>query len=572
MSANPSRFHSSIEHLEQRIAPAGLVYNYVDVDGDAVTVKISKGTLADVVFTKTASGIGDQLLKIDLGSNPVFQGADITVTAHPVNGAGNGKVNVGYIKAFDIDLHYVRIAGDLGRIESGDANAVTPGLRYLGVESMRLFPLDPALASPTTGVYDTTSHIKGPLSLLSVRSDVANAGFFADGFGTVVIGGSLVGSTDLSRPELLDFSGQLYSTKGLGVVVVLGDIKGGAGDSSGSIVAANGSIGLLAVRGSVIGGTGPEFTGAIFANGKIGTLAISGDVEGGSGPYSGYIYAKDVVTRLSVLGSVYGGSNDHTGEIFTDQLVKYLNVGGKLVGGSNDGTALTATGYIQALQFANAVIGGVVSGTDDGSGLTNSGAIRAYDNIVRLTVKRDITGNSTNPVFITGYGQPVQSKTDYAIGTLSVGGSVLYGEILAGYDVDPSLDRRGLVTNGDAQIGLVSIKGNFVASSIVAGVKTTDNFFGNADDASVAGISSTVVSTIFSVVIGGQAYGTTDATDLNTYGIAAQKLGLVRIGGYLVPLTPSASNDIFPANAHASGPTYGPTNPDGRDFHVYEVL
>jgi hypothetical protein len=573
MSATPSRFLSTIEHLEQRIAPAGIVYNYVDVDGDAVTVKISKGTLADVVFTKASSGVGEQLLKIDLGSKPVFQGADITITAHPVAGAGNGKVNIGYIKGLDIDLHNVRVTGDLGRIEAGDANPLSAGLHYLGVDSMRLFPLDPSLAPASTGVYDTTSHIKGPLSLLSVRSDVANAGFSADGFGTVVIGGSLVGSTDPSHPELLDFSGQLYSTKGFGVVIVGGDIKGGAGDSSGSIVAHAGSIGLLAVRGSVIGGSGSEFTGAIFATGKIGTLAIFGDVVGGSGAQSGYIYAKDVVNRLVVFGSIYGGSHDHTGEIFTEQLVKFLYVGGQLVGGSSHGTALTATGYIQALQFANAAVGSVVSGTDDGSGLTNSGAIRAYDNIVRLTVRRDLVGNSTNPVFISGYGQPIESSTDFAIGRLTVGGSVQYAEILAGYDVDPTVDRRGLVTNGDAQIGVVSIKGNFVASSIVAGVKTTDNFFGNADDLSVAGNSSTVLSKIGSVVIGGQAYGTTNSTDLNTYGIAAQQVGSVRIGGFLVPLTPGASNDTFAlGKARASGSTSGPTNPDGRDFHVYEVV
>jgi hypothetical protein len=278
------------------------------------------------------------------------------------------------------------------------------------------------------------------------------------------------------------------------------------------------------------------------------------------------------VNRLVVLGSIYGGPSSHSGAIHTDDIIRSLYVGGQVVGGSNDGTALTETGYIQALQLANATVGGVVSGTDDGSGLTNSGAIRAYDNIVRLTVKRDLIGNSTNPVIISGYGQPVQTTTDYAIGTLSVGGSVRYAEILAGYDVDPTLDRRGIVTNGDAQIGFVSIKGNLIASSIIAGVKTTDNFFGNVDDASVPGISSTIVSRIVSVVIGGQAYGTNDPTDLNTYGIAAQLLGSVRIGGYLVPLTPSASNDTFPLSAHASGPTYGPTNPDGRDFHVYEVL
>jgi hypothetical protein len=538
-----------------------------------VTVKISKGTLADAVFTKASSGVGEQLLKIDLGSNQVFKGANITITAHPVNGVGNGKVNVGYIRAFDIDLHYVTVAGDLGRIEAGDGTLTTPGVKLLSVDSMRLFPLDSALAPAATGVYDTPSHIKGALTALRVRSDVANMGFIADGFGTVVIGGSLVGSTDLTHPEILDFTGQLYSTKGFGAVIVRGNIAGGAGNSSGSIVAAGGNIGYLVVGGSVIGGSGVAFAGSIFASGKIGTLAIYGDVFGGTGKQSGYIFAGDVVNRLVVVGSVYGGSESNTGEIFSDDLIKYLYVGGNLVGGSNNGAALTATGYIQALQFSNAVVGGVYSGYDDGSGLTNSGAIRAYDNIVRLTVKRDIIGNSTNPVFISGYGQPIQSKTDYGITTFSVGGSVQYGEILAGFDVDPSVDRRGLVTNGDAQIGRVSIKGNFIASSLVAGVKTTDNFFGNADDASVAGMSGTVLSSIGTVVIGGQAYGTVDPTDINTYGITAQKLGSIRIGGALVALTTGASNDTFAlAKAHASGPTAGPTNADGRDFHVYEVL
>jgi hypothetical protein len=573
MSATPSRSASSIELLEPRIAPAGIVYNYIDVDGDAVTVKISKGTLADVIFSKASSGVGEQLLKIDLGANPVFQGANITITAHPVNGAGNGKVNVGYIKAFDIDLHNVTVGGDLGRIESGDANHTTAGLRLLSVDSMRLFPLDPTLAPATTGDYDTTSHIKGPLTALRVKTDLANAGFDADGFGTVIIGGSLIGSTDPARPELLDFSGQLYSTTGFGLVIVRGDIHGGAGNSSGSLVAAGGSIGLLAIGGSVIGGSGSAFAGSIFASGKIGTLAIYGDVVGGSGPQSGYIYSDDPISRLVILGSVYGGSSSHSGEILSTDVIKYLYVGGQLVGGNNNGTALTETGYIQALQLANATVGGIISGTDDGSGLTNSGAIRGYDNIVKLTVKRDIIGNSTNPVFISGYGQPVPSKTDLAIGTLSVGGSVRYGEILAGYDVNPAVDRRGLVTNGDAQIGLVSIKGNFIASSIVAGVKTTDNFFGNPDDASVAGVSSTVVSRIGSVVIGGQAYGTTDPADLGTYGITAQLLSSVRIAGSLVALTPGASTDTFAlGKARASGPTYGPTNTDGRDFHVYEVV
>ena len=47
----PTLFLSRIEPLEARIAPAG-VFTYIDVDGDLVTIKTSKGTntqLADIV-------------------------------------------------------------------------------------------------------------------------------------------------------------------------------------------------------------------------------------------------------------------------------------------------------------------------------------------------------------------------------------------------------------------------------------------------------------------------------------------------------------------------------------------
>jgi hypothetical protein len=48
--------YTSVEPLETRIAPAA-IFTFIDVDGDAVTVKTSKGTNADLaaVITTTAS-------------------------------------------------------------------------------------------------------------------------------------------------------------------------------------------------------------------------------------------------------------------------------------------------------------------------------------------------------------------------------------------------------------------------------------------------------------------------------------------------------------------------------------
>src|SRR5436190_18683948 len=123
----------NIEPLETRIAPA-VFAAFSDVDGDLVTVSISKGTPpsainpgdADIVISPIRVVGGEaasQLLRIDLKGNPVFKGANITVTATPQDFDGDGVldgdglVNVGFIDASGgggIDLDAVKIEGDLG--------------------------------------------------------------------------------------------------------------------------------------------------------------------------------------------------------------------------------------------------------------------------------------------------------------------------------------------------------------------------------------------------------------------------------------------------------------------------
>src|SRR5206468_2906465 len=110
----------TVEPLQERLAPAALVNPttlvYHDVDGDAVTVQISRGKLsaANFTFDGAFGSTGPQQLRlIDLRAAE-FQGASLKVTAtrSPVDG-GDGFANVGRINA-TIDLGAVVVDGDLG--------------------------------------------------------------------------------------------------------------------------------------------------------------------------------------------------------------------------------------------------------------------------------------------------------------------------------------------------------------------------------------------------------------------------------------------------------------------------
>ena len=90
---NRSRFRRSItfrpamEMLETRLAPAVLVnpstLTYQDVDGDTVTVHVSKGTLSQANFTFDSAfgNTGPQQLRLINLTSSQFQGANLSVTA-----------------------------------------------------------------------------------------------------------------------------------------------------------------------------------------------------------------------------------------------------------------------------------------------------------------------------------------------------------------------------------------------------------------------------------------------------------------------------------------------------------
>jgi len=118
-----------------------------------------------------------------------------------------------------------------------------------------------------------------------------------------------------------------------------------------------------------------------------------------------------------------------------------------------------------------------------------------------------------------------------------VTGDVMNADIIAGQEADHLGDTS--YQSHDASIGTVTISGDFVASNIVAGIQNVtsgDTAFGNANDSIIAAGGS-VIPSIASVIIGGQALG--DFNNADQFGIAAEAIGSIKVGGSAIPL-PSA--------------------------------
>jgi hypothetical protein len=591
----------SAEQLESRQAPATLAgatrLTYQDADGDSVAVVFSRPLLTpgnvNSVFTFFVGGVNgsnldpQQLRTINLsGLGAAAAGTSVTVTAKrsPVRG-GDGFANVGQIDATGIDLGPVMIDGDLGRILAGDSTTATTGLKGLTVHSLGQFGIH-------TGAPDLATAVQGKLGFLTVKADVRGASVSVQGgadgrLGAVIIGGSLLGGID-------DNTGRLFSTGDMGLVRIRGDLIGGGGAHSGEVltqrklagatvggsvrggsafdsgeivgnsglgfatiggdliggdaldageVSTGGNLLRVAIGGSVRGGTG--FISGTVSAGSLGLVTIRGDLVGGSGQNSGLVNSFGTLGRMEIGGSLAGGPGQQSGLISAADAGAMI-IGGDIVGGSMTGTAdLALSGSIQVRRLASLTLGGsLIAGTDTTTGtFFENGAILAGDDLGTVLIKGSVIGNFTNPAIIAARGRAVPTATaDVAIGKLTVLGRVEFAEIRAGYDAS------GAGVNADAQIGAVAVGGDWIASSLVAGALAgPDGFFGDGDDTKMSGAGvkddAQVFSKVASISIGGEALGALGLPE--HFGIVAEVVGTVSVGGTVLPLSPGPSNDDF---------------------------
>ena len=491
--------------------PTPKTATYLDLDGDKVTVTVSKGALgpADVLVS-----LGGQLSLLNLADDgDEFTGANITITVKKAAN-GDGLANIGRIDSTGHDLGIVTIKGSLGEIIAGDT-ADTVGIAKLSVQTLGGEAFS-ALASTNI----SASIITGKIPLVQVRGDVNDFNLSASALGSVTIGGSVIGNAG--------GRGEISGTNGIASLTIKGDLIGATNGNSnaGRIDANAGDIGRLTIGGSIVGGANGG-TGFIFCGGTIKQAFIGGSLIGGKGvAQSGAIRAITIGT-LNIGGSVIGGTGESSGEIIASVSIGSVQIGGNLAGVSINGTdaSVDGSGFIQSGGTIGTVqIGGsIITGSDNSSvgTLTRNASIAARGGIGKIIVKGSIIGNATNPAVISVENDNAVSKL--AIGSIAVGGSVFQARILAGFD-----ETTFVPANSDVHIGTVTVARDWVGSSISAGIidDGADGF--GINDASIGGGGDpAITSRIARIQITGSAYGLVGS--IANFGFVAQEIGAVKI-------------------------------------------
>lgn len=492
-----------IEPLESRIAPATIInpttVTYQDVDGDTVTIKLSKplfndanvGNIADILVFDI-DGVGgsndlkQQLQAIDLtklSSLAAAKGVNITVSAKrsPVNG-GDGFVNVGAIFAQDIDLGTVTIKGDLGQIDAGDAATMGIALNALNVQSMGEFGTSTQAGggdlfsqmNGTIGSINVPGNVRGAEiraigadglinkvtiggSLIGIDSVLLSGRIFADiKIASVVIKGSLIGANVIGTGALEagemgsvtigsiiggtgDFSGRVGSSFNMGAVKIATDIRGSSGEMSGSI-GVEGILKLLTIGGSLIGGSGAydstDHEGQIFVEGKMGPVKIGGNIVGGGGEYSGAINTQDGIPSLTINGSIFGGGGDGSGSVVSTNAMGVVKIGGNVLGDTGADSGLINPG-------------------GDITSLTIGGALRGGSGIVTGVVFADSVGTIKVGSIEGGAGIFGGYISADDVKSITVAGSIIGGSGSASGFIDAG-DVGSVVINGDIRGGSAS--------------------------------------------------------------------------------------------------------------------
>ena len=528
---------NAIEPLESRIAPAtltGHILQYTDLDGESIRVTINTNgalTAANFTFDTAFDSTGPQRLQlIDLRSSVSRDYDGASISAQVSGSGGDGEVTIERIDATGNDLRTVTIPGGLDQLLCGDNDAAL-ALKKLSVTTFGVTTPSngmPSVISGSVGSFTVSDVLKNvgvfiagnaetiDVGGLLAASDLAETGFIkvTGGVKKLHVGGDGIhgGDVGISGVDILGalttgvvdggifggggFESALFFANSVGKLTIMGDVQGGAGESS-ALVSFNGNAKSIQVGGSIVGGTSPSATnsGQIFVGGKLKSINVDGSVIGGAGTFSGYIDSEGALGRVHIAGNLTGGSGQESGVIFSDSKMKNIEIVGNLVAGNGQ----------------------------------QAGYIDCNSSIKKVTIGGDMTGTAGHPAWIVAPG-PMAGGV--AIKKVSIGGDATFANIWAGYD-DLAVESDG------ASIGTVKVIGNVVATNIVASVRDLNgNGFGDDGDNLVPAAR---IPTIAKIIIGGTVDGT--LVDDGFYGFTAGLIKKISINGSAVPLT-AAKDDI----------------------------
>lgn len=278
----------------------------------------------------------------------------------------------------------------------------------------------------------------------------------------------------------------------------------------------SGKVGLFTVKG--------DMSGEISAT-AIGSVTIGGSLVG-IGASTGVIFANGTVTSIKIAGDIQGGTGAGSGQVTVGTLGS-ITVGGSLIGGTASGAGEIAATAIGSVKIGHDIVAGTVA---------FSGIIDTNETIGSVTLGGSLIGTAAQAAVISAQGKfsPATQAASVAIATITIAGRVEHGQILAGYDYSTLS-----ATNGDASIGTVTVKGDWIASDLVAGINHgNDGRFGQkaagdltVDDGVIAsGLGTAAIrSDIGAVSIGGVILGTSSSTDSHAF--AAEDIGPFKVGG-----------------------------------------
>jgi hypothetical protein len=522
---------SNIEALEQRIAPAGVITisgdaksaTWTDVDGDKVTLKITKGALTDTLFDDDQSpATGLLVRKLDL-TDPSFAGTNVTLSAvrTPLTG-GDNTVNLGFLDSTGHRLGAVAISGDLGRIDAGDPLVLTgKAIASLTVHSMGM--LDGA--SLPSGVVQT-SEIVGKVGPVKVRGSVNGilfnvTGADAGSIESLSIGGSLIGTDDAD-------SGRFSASGKIGPIKVKGSILGGAGQHSGSIEA-GGAIASLSIGGSLLGGRSDnpstDGTGVVRTDATMGAVTIGGSIHGGTQQDSGLISSGSNMGAVKIGGGIIGGSGGTTsGAILVGGNVASISVKGDVLGGAAlDSGLIRVDGKSGAIGLGGSLTGGAGEG---------SGALQLGTDTTGTTASVSIARNVTGGIGDSSGAVTIAGK----VGAVKIGGA-LHGGVGEGSGlVVLAAGGTSLSIAGDIDGGTGVDSGRVAADGVVGAITVGGNLLGGQADGSGAIVTSAGVGklSIGGSVLGGDLTDTATADLVGSGLLQAGRIASLSIAGSVV--------------------------------------
>ena len=431
-----------IEPLEARIAAAILLspteVRYTDVDGDTVSVKFSKGQLdLQRNFTFATAGRGEQLQQISLSEDAAeFSDTNLTITV--TRRLGDGVANVGSISAAGVDLGIIRVSGDLGRIEAGDSNFATAGVDFVRVRSLGRF----GVLTQAADDAGLASEIAGDVGSFRIHGAMKDASLSVTGgaIGSIVILGSLRGGDG-------DDSGSIHSSNGITAIEIGNDIIGAAGLRSGSIVSER-ELGSLVVGGSIESGAGAQ-SGSIRVGEKIESIVIHGSLLGSAAnpvsltasgiPPSAATDDATAIGRLWVAGNV----------TFAKVMAGYDSSGSAINGDAQIGRIVVGGNWLASSAIAGALAGldGSFGTVDDVIQFPHFGAIIASIAAIKVGgIARGTMGSAGDH-----FGFVAEE-----IGIVTIGTKILGLSPGASNDRDPADPALAIGTTGDFRVVEVS--------------------------------------------------------------------------------------------------------------------